>query len=160
MKIRRMRRRDVAAVVAIIASHDVDDGRSAEREFQRRARSKKRWKSDDARYFVAEVDGVLDGVSGVVADDEEGEDIWWLGWFYVTPTAQGMGVGGSLFERALRWARKQDGRKLFVDTGSTDSYADARRFYESRGCAEEGRLLDYYGPGDHQVLYGLALSAD
>jgi GNAT superfamily N-acetyltransferase len=156
-KIRRMRRRDVAAVVAIIVAHDVDDGAVALREFKRRARSRQRWRDPNARYYVALLNGVVAGVSGVVADDEEGENVWWLGWFYVAEGTRGQGLGKALFDRAVARARKRGGRKMFVDTSSTEGYAAARRFYEAQGCTEEGRLLDYYAPGDHQVLYGFPL---
>lgn len=153
-----MKRGDIEAALRIVKAHEYDDEVAARKYFTRRARSRKRWQRRDARHWVAVLDGEIVGVSGVQLDDEEGENIWWLSWFYVRARARRRGVGARMFARCTRWAAKQGGRKLFIDTSSTDSFAAARAFYEGRGATQEGRLLDFYEPGDHMVIYGLPLT--
>ena len=152
-----MKRRDIDAVVAVISSHDTHDARAARADFERRAGTPPSWKAPDARFWVAEAGDRLLGVCGAVADDGEGEGVWWLGWFYLAPDARGAGLGLRLFQKACRHARKHGGRKLFIDTSSSDGYAKARRFYEAAGGVVEGCLRDFYAPGEHMVIYGLPL---
>ncbi len=156
--ITRMRRRHIEAALAIIRAHDKDDAKAAKTYFARKARSRKRWRATSARHYVALDDNMVVGVCGVDKDVEEGVDVWWLGWFYVDASSRGGGVGKALFDRSVRFARKHGARKLFVDTGSGKSYRRARDFYAGQGAVEEGRLRDFYGAGDHMVIYGLALS--
>jgi GNAT superfamily N-acetyltransferase len=73
----------------------------------------------DRGAFVFEVDGA---VAGFALIDEE------LRHLYVTPEAQGRGVGSALFERAQE--ARPGGFRLWV----FQENRRARRFYEARGC--------------------------
>jgi GNAT superfamily N-acetyltransferase len=157
VKLRRMRRSDIPAVVAIIAAHDKDDGRTAATYFSAKGISKKAWTAKTGRHWVAVDSRAVVGMCGAGEDDEGGHRVWWLGWFYVAKGYRGNGVGNALFQRAVRHVRERRGRKLFIDTGSGKAYARARKFYLRQGAVEEGLLRDFYGKGDHMVLYGLPL---
>jgi len=156
MRIREMTESDLDAVLEVIARHDEDDAEAAGAYFEEIYEEEDEDLAD--RHFVSlNDDGSVVGVGGVMEDDEEGWGIWWLGWFYVDPDHQHRGIGEALLERSLAWARERDGRKVYVDVSALPEYEPARRFYAKHGFAEEGRLKDYYAPGEDCVLMGRAL---
>jgi GNAT superfamily N-acetyltransferase len=160
MTIREMTERDLEAVLDVIEAHDDDDAEAAEEYFE--IFFDEFYEEDEPeigdRHFVSATDeGEILGVGGAMEDEEEGDRIWWLGWFYVAPKAQRQGVGQALLDRSLEWARDQKGRKIYVDVSALPAYENARSFYAKNGFAEEGRLRDYYAPGEDCILMGKAL---
>lgn len=99
------------------------------------------------------------GVIGYLHDRRNAQSVFWLGWFYVHREARGMSVGRRLVERVVAEVRARGGRKLYTDTSSWKFYDRAHRFYREAGFVEEGTLRDYYEDGEHQVIYGLDLTA-
>ena len=61
-------------------------------------------------------------------------------------------------ERTLRQLGDEHARVLIVETSSTDPYAQARAFYAKYGFEEEARIREFYGPGDHKVVFWKSLS--
>ena len=145
---------DVDEVVRIIRLHDSDDALTARRYFGEGPTF-----ADDPRHghLVCEDEaGDLVGVSGWGVDAEAG-DTYWLGWTYVNPWSEGRGAGRALLDAVVGRVRALHGRRLFLDTSSLPKYDRAVRFYARNGFAEEGRLLDYYAPGEHKLLMGRTL---
>ena len=155
MTIRDLTEEDLDLVLEIIAKHDDDDVDAAEAYFEELFEDAEADAPD--RHFVAVVDAEVVGVGGVMLDEEEGDAIWWLGWFYVEPAHQHQGLGQALLDRSLEWAKREGGRKVYVDVSAYESYENARSFYAKNGFVEEGRLLDYYAPGEDCLLMGRAL---
>jgi GNAT superfamily N-acetyltransferase len=147
---------DVSEVVRIIRLHDDDDARHARRYFLEGPAFDDR---PEHGHLVVEdpEDSAVVGVSGWNADRGEGEGVFWLGWTYINPWKEGLGAGRMLLHAVLDRVRELGGRKMFLDTSSLPKYERAVRFYERNGFEQEGRLRDYYGPGDDQILMGLAL---
>jgi GNAT superfamily N-acetyltransferase len=156
IEIRDMNENDLDDVLEIIARHDDDDVDAAEAYFEVTFEEGGGTDGSD-RHFVAVDEGLIVGVGGVMLDAEEGEDIWWLGWFYVDPESQHHGIGQALLDRSLAWARGQGGRKVYVDVSDFASYANARSFYAKNGFVEEGRLIDFYADGEACVIMGRKL---
>jgi len=77
-------------------------------------------------------------------------DIYWIG---VAPGWQGRGVGRALTDFAERAISERGGRLIVVETSSRDTYLPTRRFYEALGYREAARIADFYGPGDHKVVF-------
>jgi ribosomal protein S18 acetylase RimI-like enzyme len=50
-------------------------------------------------------------------------------------------------------------RVLLVETSSTDQYERTRAFYRGRGYDEEATIREFYGPGDHKVVFWRSLVA-
>jgi GNAT superfamily N-acetyltransferase len=151
MQIREMTEDDLDGVVGIIEMHDEEDADAAEAYFE------VTFEDDDPdlgdRHYVSmNDDGAVIGVGGAIEDEEEGNDIWWLGWFYVHPDHRRKGVGEALLARSLEWAREQGGRKMYIDVSALSAYEDARRFYAQHGFVEEARLIDYYNPGEDCIF--------
>ncbi len=103
---------------------------------------------------------VGDRVVGVIAhlhDVNEADDIYWLGWFYVHKDEQGNQHGKHLLDHVVQVVKKRGGRKLYTDTSSWGFYSRAHHRYKEYGFKEEARLMDYYGKGEHQVIYCMNL---
>lgn len=81
-----------------------------------------------------------------------------LYWIAVHPEFQGEGGGSQLLDEVERRLRQREARLLVVETSSRDDYAPTRHFYEARRYARAASLADYYGPGDHRVIYTKRLS--
>ena len=97
-----------------------------------------------------------------VAPEPFADRLWNLYFLAVSPAAHGRGTASRLIgyvEQLLRAAGSEAARVLIVETSSTEQYAAARAFYRARGFDEEARIREYYGPGDHKVVYWKALTA-
>jgi putative acetyltransferase len=71
--------------------------------------------------------------------------------------ARGLGVGGAILAEIEREARRRSYRSLWLETGTMDSFAAARAFYERHGfepCAPFGD----YRPDPHSICYTKRLS--
>jgi ribosomal protein S18 acetylase RimI-like enzyme len=156
MQIRDMTGCDLEAVVAVIALSDDDDAEAARTYFEDRYAGLEEGNAEACDRDFVSVDGSdsIIGVGGVQKDDEEGDGIWWLNWWYVHPSHQNQGIGNALMEESLRWVRDQKGRKVYVDVSALDSYEKARRFYAKHGFVEEARLKDFYAEGEDMILMG------
>lgn len=84
-------------------------------------------------------------------------DIYWLG---VASAWQDRGVGRALTAFAEQTIRERGGRLFVVETSSRESYGPTRRFYETLGYREAGRIPDFYGSGDHRVIFIKTAEAD
>ena len=86
----------------------------------------------------------LDGMS---------EDVWNLWFIALLPDVRGHGGGTRLLSAAEQAARAGGGRMLLVETSSAEGQDAARAFYAARGYDEEGRVRDYYTPGEAKVIF-------
>jgi len=77
-------------------------------------------------------------------------DIYWIG---VAPAWQGRGIGRALTNFAEQGIAERGGRLFVVETSSREAYTPTRRFYETLGYREAGRIPDFYGPGDDRVIF-------
>jgi GNAT superfamily N-acetyltransferase len=157
MKIRPMTEDDLKAVLGIIGQHDDDDADAAEAYFERFFKEEEEGRGADRHFVALSDEGAVVGVGGAEEDPEEGDRIWWLGWFYVHPGWQRQGVGEALLARSLDWARSKGGRKIYVDVSALPLYDAARSFYVKHGFVEEGRLRDFYAVGEDCVIMGRTL---
>jgi len=80
-----------------------------------------------------------------------------LYWIVVLPACWGQGTGSSLLRRAEVELAQRHARLLLIETSSTPPYDLPRAFYEKHGYREQARILDYYRPEDHKIIYGKIL---
>jgi len=74
----------------------------------------------------------------------------------------GTGIGSRIVnevELRLRDLGPGQARVLLIETSSTEQYVNTRAFYVARGYAQEATIRDYYGPGDHKVIFWKQLQA-
>ena len=111
---------------------------------------------DDHAWVVREdADGVVIGAA-YYAPEPFSDRVWNLYFIAVRPEHQATGAGGELIghvEQALRQQGEDVARVLIVETSSLDEYAGARAFYAKRGYEREAQIREFYGPGDHKIVF-------
>ena len=109
-------------------------------------------------FFFAERDGWLVGYCtwGPVPLTKASFDLYWIA---VAPGAQGLGVGRRLMALAEAAVARRGGGQLFIETSSREVYARTRRFYRSGRYRQAARLRDFYGPGDHKIVFCKSIAA-
>jgi ribosomal protein S18 acetylase RimI-like enzyme len=78
---------------------------------------------------------------------------WYLYWFCVDPAVQGSGVGQTLQRTVEDSVRQMGGDRLVLETSGRADYERSRRFYERAGFMVQGRIPDFYKPGDDCIIY-------
>ena len=103
-------------------------------------------------FVFAELDGNLVGYScyGPIPGTLDGYDLYWIA---VDPDRQGKRYGSAILDETEGRVLAAGGKRLYAETSSTVLYAPTRAFYERNGFFLEGRLADYYAPGDDKMLY-------
>ena len=87
------------------------------------------------------------------APDQYAEGVWNVWWLGVSPESIGTGVGQKLLRAAEARAHGAGARIIVVETSSRAPQARARAFYAKEGYAECGCVPDFYGDGDHKVIF-------
>jgi putative acetyltransferase len=77
---------------------------------------------------------------------------------YTTESARRRGVGSAVLKHIIAQARKQDMKRLSLETGSWEYFAAARRFYRRHGFTECPPFGDYHHD-PNSVFMTLDLSA-
>jgi GNAT superfamily N-acetyltransferase len=81
------------------------------------------------------------------------ENCWSLWWIVVQPGTQGKGIGAKLLKFAEDDAKAHGARILFLETSGMPHSELTRKFYLKNGYEQEGRLRDFYAPGDDQLIF-------
>ena len=74
-------------------------------------------------------------------------------WIVVDGGIQRTGIGTLLLREAEKNIRRMGGKVIYLDTSSTSSYLNTRKFYEKNGYSQVTVLEDFYSDGDHKVIY-------
>ncbi|MEE8600322.1 GNAT family N-acetyltransferase [Euzebya tangerina] len=130
--------------------------------------------ADEAEFFDDMLHGALDGslqghewrvveaADGTVvaaaqfAPEPYADRMWNLYFIAVHPDHQSTGIGAAVMDHVeddLRGRGEGEARTLVVETSSTDQYTRTRAFYARLGYVEEARIREFYGPGDHKVVF-------
>jgi ribosomal protein S18 acetylase RimI-like enzyme len=83
-----------------------------------------------------------------------------LYWIVVDPTARGRGIARSLLGHVEDEVLRAGGRLLVAETSSIPDYLPAQRLYQACGYARQAVVGDFYGPGDHLLLYTKSLRTE
>ena len=111
-------------------------------------------------------DPILSGYRILIAEDRESvfgyicygptpltQGTWDLYWAAVARKMRGKGLGTALWEKAEDDIKKDGGRLAVIETSSKPNYEQTRRFHQSRGYENIGRIADFYSPGDDMLIY-------
>lgn len=101
--------------------------------------------------LVAE-DGALVGYIcfGPTPMTQATHDLYWIA---VDPAVQGRGVGKALYAACAGQIRALGGGQVRIETSSQEAYAATGGFYERLGFTIDGRLRDFYAPGDDLLIF-------
>ncbi|MBN2386173.1 MAG: GNAT family N-acetyltransferase [Anaerolineales bacterium] len=77
-------------------------------------------------------------------------DLYWIG---VGDAHQGRGIGRALLKRVEFQVRTQGGKLLIVETEGRPTYEPTRQFYLASGYDLEGRIRDFYSPGNDLFIF-------
>jgi ribosomal protein S18 acetylase RimI-like enzyme len=115
---------------------------------------------DGHQWFVATTqDDVV--AAAYLAPEPFADRLWNLYFIAVHPSQHGAGIGTALIahlENVLRDKGEAEARVLLVETSSTDQYGATRAFYMARGFDREAQIREFYGPGDHKVVFWKAIA--
>ena len=116
---------------------------------------------DRHQWFVATTQnsGVI--AAAYLAPEPFADRLWNLYFIAVHPSQHGAGIGTALLarlEESLRDRGEAEARVLIVETSSTGQYEATRAFYTARGFDREAQIREFYGPGDHKVVFWKALA--
>jgi GNAT superfamily N-acetyltransferase len=156
LKIRDAGPADLAAIEKVFRSHGAGDWRFARRFYQSYFAAPEQHTNHVV--LVGCVGERIVGVIGYIQDRVETDDVFWLGWFYVHKDEAGKHYGEQLLGRVVRELKERGARKLYTDTSSWGFYSRAHHRYQEFGFKLEAQLADYYGEGEHQVIYGMDLA--
>lgn len=81
------------------------------------------------------------------------EGVFDLYWIVVDPDLNGRGLGRALIEGTARILKENKARMMIAETSGLDSYEGTREFYRKNGFTEEGRIREFYKPGDDMVFF-------
>ncbi len=114
--------------------------------------------ASDYQFVFAERDGEVVGYAcyGPIACTVSSYDLYWVA---VDPRVQRQGLGRRLVSEMETLVRQAGGSRVYLDTSSRDQYASTRAFYAAGGYQCAARLVDFYAPGDHKVVYVKVLAA-
>jgi ribosomal protein S18 acetylase RimI-like enzyme len=81
------------------------------------------------------------------------EGTWDMYWLAVDAVRQGQGIGRALMAFAEERIRENNGRLIIIETSGRPQYDKTRRFHQSQGYTEVGRIADFYSPGDDKLFF-------
>ena len=76
-----------------------------------------------------------------------------LYWIAVSDSCARQGVGAKLLYYMENQTRKRGGKRVYIDTSSTQGYLAARSFYERNGYQVACILEDFYRSNDHKLIF-------
>jgi len=108
-------------------------------------------------YFIAAMyKGKMIGFSiyGLIPCTKDSYDLYWIG---VHNDFRGRGIGIKILEETEKHITNLQGKRVYIETSSTEKYAPTQGFYFRAGYILEARLKDYYREGDDKLMYSKVL---
>jgi ribosomal protein S18 acetylase RimI-like enzyme len=142
-KIRKLKEEDIPAAAGIISeTMGRRQGKAAETKIKLSLKGCGLYK--DHEFLVAHEGNTILGIIGFFSYAGDPKDVYWLDYFAVAPEHQKKGTGTHLMEFVENKLKEKKGvRLLCLDTGSTDNYKEARKFYRKHGFKVKGRIENY-----------------
>ncbi len=104
-------------------------------------------------YFLfAEIDNKTVGYTcyGPIPCTKHSFDLYWIG---VHNDFRGKGIGRQLLAESEKRILEMGGKKIFIETSSTQKYYPTRKFYIDNKYMQAALLNDFYSPGDGKHIY-------
>jgi GNAT superfamily N-acetyltransferase len=106
----------------------------------------------DYRFLFADQAGHVAGYAcyGRIDGTETSYDLYWIG---VEKAQQGSGLGAEVLKRTESLIAALGGKRIYVDTSTSEPYVPTRRFYARNGYTLRASLPDFYKPGDGKAIF-------
>ncbi|MCL2281237.1 MAG: GNAT family N-acetyltransferase [Dehalococcoidia bacterium] len=78
---------------------------------------------------------------------------WDIYWMAVANNKRGLGIGSTLLKSAEEAISQAGGKLALIETSSNSNYLNTRRFYRKNGYKRISRIVDFYAPGDHLIIF-------
>jgi len=104
-------------------------------------------------YFIAAIyQDKMIGFScyGEIPCTKASYDLYWIG---VHNDFRGKGIGIKILQETEKHIVLLSGKRVYIETSSTEKYAPTQNFYIKSGYILEARLKDYYNDGDDKLMY-------
>jgi aminoglycoside 6'-N-acetyltransferase I len=82
------------------------------------------------------------------------DGVYDLYWIVVDSNSQNMGIGKQLLQHAEKYAEKENGRWILIETSSREKYLKTRNFYLRNYFTQVAEIKDFYSVGDNLIIYG------
>lgn len=107
-------------------------------------------------FIIGEIENTIAGYSiyGPISCTCGSFDLYWI---VVAKKYQNQKIGSKILEITEEKIKTKGGRKVYIETSSTNLYNNTRNFYIRRGYQQEAILKDFYKPGDSKVVYAKTL---
>lgn len=107
-------------------------------------------------FIFAEIDGETVGYAcfGSIPCTKHSFDLYWIG---VHQNSRGSGIGRKVLQASEKSIAEMGGKKIFIETSSTEKYHPTRKFYLDNNYSEAALLKDFYAPGDSKHIYEKSL---
>lgn len=109
-------------------------------------------------HFIGLYDGdILSGFTtyGLIPCTKDSYDLYWIA---VHEDYRSKGYGLKLLEATENHIHALGGKRVYIETSSTEKYAPTQGFYLKAGYILEARLKDYYRENDDKLMYSKVIS--
>ncbi len=108
--------------------------------------------TSDYHFLFAEIGGRVVGYTcyGRIDGTLASYDLYWIG---VDKSQQGLGLGAEILKRTEALIAGRGGKRIYVDTSTSEPYMLTRRFYAKNGYVLRASLPDFYKPGDGKAIF-------
>ena len=115
---------------------------------------------DPGDYLIYVAEGAGEDILGYICYGKAPltDAVYDLYWIAVHPVYWHQGTGTFLLRFAERDLKSRKARLLLIETSSLPPYAPPRLFYLKHEYQELARVKDYYGVGDHKIIFGKILA--
>lgn len=101
------------------------------------------YQSEGSIYFIAEQNGQVLGGSGIAPIPDQKENYCELQRMFLTSSARGLGIGQTLMNKCLDFAREAGYKMVYIET--FENMYDARKLYERSGFKYSDQRLGNTG---------------
>jgi len=103
-------------------------------------------------FIVLEADNKVVGFScyGKIPCTKSSYDLYWI---VVEKKYKHQGFGKKLLIETEKQIKNRAGKKVYIETSSTDLYEPTRAFYEKNSYKTVAVIKDFYDNNDHKCLY-------
>ena len=114
-------------------------------------------KDHNGYFFVgAYVENKLIGFTtyGLIPCTKDSYDLYWIA---VHNDFRGRGIGIQLLDVSEQHIKEMEGKRVYIETSSTEKYAPTQNFYYRGKYILEASLKNYYRDGDDKLIFSKTL---